>query len=324
MYLPDDPLGFGPQYEKDNKFKARMRFHQSWYRSKKLKVPYGTGPKPTSSKYYGNMLAQADGDLGKNFINDHIFEVAKERVSEKKGTLDEFRLYHNMLSSQPMSFNLFGQLVGNGELSTRLMQVLFPGEIKRVTKVLFEFAPEPRNDYLNDRTAFDVLIEYHDSSGLHAFLGIETKLADIFSQKAYKSEFYDRWLKYPAAPWPASSMPGLQTKQVNQLWRNHLLAFSMTALGKLSYTSARFVLVYHPEDKKCVETIEAYKKLLKPEDQTFITFSLDHIIDLWRNLVTRDKDRKWINDFHIRYLKLEDSEVDYLAYVDSKKRRNHG
>jgi hypothetical protein len=322
MDKPADPIGFGPQYEKDKKFKACIRFHQSWYRAMKLKLLFGTGPKPNSSKYYGNMLTQKDGGLGKNFLNDHIFKVAEKRVSEKKGTLDKFRLYHNMLSSQPMSFNLFGQLVDNGELSTRLMRALFPGEIKQVSKVRFEYAPKPRSEYLNDRTAFDVFIEFVDTAGKNGFLGIETKLTDPFSQKVYMSENYNRWLQYPSSPWPASSLPGLQTKQVNQLWRNHLLAFAMVTLGKLPYSSGWFVLVYHPEDKDCVETIEAYKKQLRPDDETFINFSLDHIIDLWRNLVTRDEDRKWIEDFKIRYLILEESEADYLAYVGSRKRRN--
>jgi len=49
---------YGPQPASDNKFAARMRFHQSWYRATVLEVPYGTGPYTTSTTEYGNMLIE--------------------------------------------------------------------------------------------------------------------------------------------------------------------------------------------------------------------------------------------------------------------------
>ena len=58
----------GPQHPNENQFKARMRFHLSWYRAKVLKVPFGQGPRPNSRSYYGNMLTQENGDQGLNFL----------------------------------------------------------------------------------------------------------------------------------------------------------------------------------------------------------------------------------------------------------------
>ena len=40
----DERRGIGPQSTGDDVFQRRMRRHQSWYRDKVLKVPYGTGP----------------------------------------------------------------------------------------------------------------------------------------------------------------------------------------------------------------------------------------------------------------------------------------
>ena len=59
----------GPQCSKDSPFTARMRLHQSWYRARLLKVPFGTGPKKTDEKFYGNMLRKEDGEKGYNFLN---------------------------------------------------------------------------------------------------------------------------------------------------------------------------------------------------------------------------------------------------------------
>ena len=80
------------------------------------------------------MLTHADGERGLNFLTPHIFEVAKRRLAIKKGTIDPFRLFCNMLSSQPMCFNLFGPLVDDLELATHLVQLLLPGEIQTYQK----------------------------------------------------------------------------------------------------------------------------------------------------------------------------------------------
>ena len=56
----------GPQYKGDKPFAKRMRHHQSWYRSV-LGLDYGTGPSPSSTSRYGNMLTEADGAAGRTF-----------------------------------------------------------------------------------------------------------------------------------------------------------------------------------------------------------------------------------------------------------------
>lgn len=240
---PVDPLDFGPQYARDNPFTKRMRFHQSWYRVNKLKVPYGIGPKQKSKTYYGNMLTLADGERGLNFLSGHTFEIAKRRLAVSKGTIDRFRLCCNMLSSQPMCFNLFAPLVDDLELAARLMGVLLPDEIGPVNKVELEYAPEPARNYLNDRTAFDAFVAYTRRDGLPGFVGIETKLTESFSPKVYSSRLYHCWTNDRQSPWPAENLPRLQSKNVNQLWRDHLLAVAMRLAPGSEYASGRFMLV---------------------------------------------------------------------------------
>ncbi len=109
---------FGPQYSKDPPFSARMRFHQSWYRAKVLKVPYGVGPKVNNKTCYGNLLTLADGEKGGNFLRPHIFEIAKRRIAEGKGTVDRFRLLCNMLLSQAEQPNV-QELVGSPARGSR-------------------------------------------------------------------------------------------------------------------------------------------------------------------------------------------------------------
>src|SRR5205807_398203 len=104
------------------------------------------------------------------------FAVAKRRLAEGRGTIEPFRLLHNMLSSQPMCFNLFGPLVGQPERATRLLRGLVGDELARVRTVALEWAPDPAHEYLSDRTAFDAMVEYERCDGSLVLLGIETKL----------------------------------------------------------------------------------------------------------------------------------------------------
>jgi hypothetical protein len=46
-------------------------------------------------------------------------------LAQGSGVIEPFRLLRNMLSSQPMCFNLFGPLVYDAALATRLLRV-FP------------------------------------------------------------------------------------------------------------------------------------------------------------------------------------------------------
>jgi hypothetical protein len=109
-----------------------MRFHQSWYRARVLRVPCGTGPHPTSSSRYGNMLRREDGDRGLNVLSPQIFSAADRRVSDSRGTVEPFRLLCNMLSSQPLCFNAFAPLADDLDLATTVFRALLPrDEIER-------------------------------------------------------------------------------------------------------------------------------------------------------------------------------------------------
>jgi len=309
----DDDMDIGPQYSRDNAFAQRMRFHQSWYRSRVLHAPVGTGPKAGNTTRYGNMLTRQDGERGLNFLTPHIFEVAKRRLELKKGAVEKFRLFCNMLSSQAMCFNLFGPLVDDTELATRLMQVLLPGEIQSVSRVFLEYAPEPAKDYLNDLTAFDAFVSYLRPDGQPGFVGIETKLAEAFSAKVYTSKEYRRWFDNPGAPWFPAALPRLQESDVNQLWRDHLLAVAMKLAPDSHYISGKFMLVYNVLNRECVDAVKTYKTLLRPGDDSFISLPLDELVKRWTDAVETPAHRRWISEFAHRYLELETSEAEFVA-----------
>jgi len=294
----------GPQHNGDNPFAAWMRLHQSWYRARVLGVPCGAGPTPNSTRSYGNMLRPEEGAKGLNFLTASILQVAQRRIAEGKGTVEPFRLLHNMLSSQPMCLNLFGPLVDDLDLATTLWQALLPGEVKRVTRVLIEYAPEPAAEYLNDRTAFDAYVEYLDTADRPAFTGIEVKLSEPFSQKCYDGPAYRRWMEGADWPWRPGAGDQAAEKSHNQLWRDHLLAVSVIKHGESQFHHGRLMLVRHPGDHHCVSAVQGYQELLRVDDDTFIDMPLDRLIETWEGLPLADELQEWLARFRLRYLDL--------------------
>jgi hypothetical protein len=301
-----DPADLGPQHRGDSAFTARMRRHQSWYRAHILGVPWGTGPGPRSRTEYGNMLSAADGQRGLNFLAPEIFAEARRRLTVATGVVEEHRLLCNLLSSQPMCFNLFGLMASDRATATRLWRATLGDGVAEVTRVSFELAPEPRAEYLDDHTAFDAHVEYRQPDGTLAFVGIETKLTEPFSLKVYDSPAYRRWMG-PASPWRASAGDAVAVKQHNQLWRDHLLCAAMLRHPRSPYANGRLMLVRHPGDSKCAAVVARYSALLRADDASFIDMPLDRLIATWSGVELDDRWRAWRDAFHLRYLDLSRS-----------------
>jgi PD-(D/E)XK nuclease superfamily len=301
-------IDIGPQYAGDSVFAARMRRHQSWYRTVVLKVPYGTGPGRHSMTSYGNCLTAADGDRGLNFLTPAIFEVARHRLQQRHGAVEPYRLLCNMLSSQPMCFNLFGPLVDDLTLATMLLQRLLPGRVERVLRVEIEFAPQPASEYLADRTAFDAFIEYCRPDGKLGCLGVETKLSEPFSPGRYDILAYCRWMQGPESPFLPEADARVASVRHNQLWRDHLLALAMRDHPSSKYSESSLLLVRHPRDSTCAKITADYQRLLRGDGNTFIDLPLDELVSLWMQAPLTTAQESWMSGFQRRYLDLDASE----------------
>lgn len=298
----------GPQSPSDGVFKARMRLHQSWYRANVLRLPFGTGPQLGDRTFFGNMLDAAGAEAGANFLSPEIFLVAQRRIAEGGG-VEAFRCLRNMLSSQPMAFNLFAPLTQNLALASACFQTLLP-ELERVTAVRFEYAPTPRKEFLNDRTSFDVWVDYRQRDGRRAFLGIETKLTEPFSplqQDLATAARYEEVKNRCRAIWSEPELSKLMDPRWAQLWRNHLLVHSMLLHPQSQHEVGHVMVVHHAGDAECTRVIAGYRGLLVQPDTSFIDAPLDAIVERWGSCTRTESERAWLSAFALRYLALDRS-----------------
>lgn len=292
----------------DNKFTARMRFHQSWYRHAVLNCPPGPNPNARHA-LYGSMLTEKDGLGGKNFLTPDIFHSALDRYPLDSPSFND-RLYCNMLSSQPMCFNLLAPL-SSDPVATILFQRMpgFPADAV-VTNIQFEFAPT-KQSHLQDASAFDAFLEYQRSDGSRGFVGIETKLTEPFSQKSYAfEERYARWMRVGNWWWKPGAEQAFPDPITNQLWRNHLLAYAILHQDFPTYKEGSCVVIYPEGDETCTHSIHQYRNLLNPAGKkTLLVWTLEAIVEQWRPILEEhDRLSEWFSLFLKRYVCLDESE----------------
>jgi hypothetical protein len=193
MLTPDR---YGPLPKDANRFKRRCRLLQSWYRVEILKIAQ-CGPWRPGGQVVGSSLV--DGEVsGANFISPEAFAYAKQRVEDKKDnpdlTIEEFRLFNNMLSSMPMCFNLFADFrvaIQKRVAAARdvLASMFSSSPIHAIDEVVVEMIPRPTHLYIDDKTAWDAAIFYADPAGKPGLVSIETKYTDkLGGNKASKQD----------------------------------------------------------------------------------------------------------------------------------------
>lgn len=215
-----------------HQFTEICRQKQSKFREE-LNLPMGVGPWRTSTKRQMNMIEDGEHN-GKNFVDAFTFQYAKDRVAhkQKNETIDEYRLFNNLLSSQPMAFNLFCPLIhmleqGKEKEVTAIAKAIFPQiDIKEVTEVGLEFLHTDIENYLGDKTAMDAIIRYKDSKYRPCFIAIETKYTDVLGENsARRTERQKALIKQLGYFTPEAEAQLLDgTKSISQIYRNFLLA----------------------------------------------------------------------------------------------------
>lgn len=272
--------------------------------------PEGVGPFSSSTTPHTNMLT--NGEItGKNFVNQFAFEYAKERVAnkQKNETIQEFRLFNNMLSSQPMAFNLFCPFIqmlkeGKTELATEIFQKIFPEMcIMKVTEVGLEFLHTDIENYLNDKTAMDAIVRYIDTDGLQSFIAIETKYTDVLNTgTGSKRARYNEWIKKLGEFKPETEEALLNgSKIVTQIYRNFLLAESYGISDKANrYYSVVLSPAHHPTTE---EEVASLRDELKPEYQYKVSsISLEYFIECALSVCPEEEQEPFVY-FSNRYCK---------------------
>lgn len=284
----------------DAKRVARYRRLQSWYRAVQLGVEAGTsGNYPALGSYLHADAVAAQRDL--NFLHPAAHEHAETRalkVQDEGGSLEPKRLFHNMLSSMPMCFNLFGAMRGEHTAFLPVFQKLFDSEATAITEIVCEWAPADLAARIGDRTAFDAVILYV-AGAEPRFVGIETKYTEAFSAEPYDRPQY-RTLTADS-DWfvDGADVELLKGPKANQLWRNTMLAAALEASG--SKGTGRVAVVALADDSGAQAALEIVQpQMTAPASDHLRLVTIEDILSTAEKLAPQLS--WWATSFRRRYV----------------------
>jgi hypothetical protein len=211
---------------------------QSLWRAEKG-LPVGTYTRPDGTTYrLGSLITEKAGETGANFLLPEIARLARREVAyrEPGALIEERRLWCNLLSSMPLTFNLLGLLRLDPKLATKMLRGLCP-DLNSATAeaVLFEHSPgRGAAELTGDHTAFDAMLIYAKPDGSRGFVAIEVKYAESAGdgQRDLRPRYGE--LASLAALHVDPSDQALTSGPLQQFYRQHLLAQAMLTRGDFS------------------------------------------------------------------------------------------
>jgi hypothetical protein len=305
----EERVAFQVDYPADTEFSAYARLLQSRWRAK-ARVNHPSG---YPAGKYGNYL---EADFAKkskaNFMTDRIRSLATDEMMKAKASkalFDEGRMWENLLSSQPLCFNLFGELHYDLEAATVCFQKLFPDRIGQVTAVKFEYSPG-RGDtqYTGDKSAFDVFVEY-ERDGRNGFIGIEVKYAESLREEQPKRSaeiFAKHKVRYEQLTegygvFIPNVINTLRRPPMSQIWRDHLLSLALLRHSDRKYDEGCFVFLFPSLNKQCQDGVNEYAKYLASDDEKINGFCPRHL-EQFIHTVADHYNTDWSNELRSRYL----------------------
>ena len=268
----------GEEYKGDSSFVAKCRKLQSIYRYEIGEEIHPYTDRNGNVHYYGNYISGGETPkhgCWKNFLTEYAFKHAEDRAKnrQKYETIEKDRLFNNLLSSQPMAFNLFcplrQMLEESPETATRVIKAALPGyPIHEVTEVELEFIPGNYKDLTGDKSAMDAIIRFVDTNGKSGFIAVETK----YSENLGTNAAYDKDEKGNKKPREQSLKAMRQLKCFNPDVEMRIIEGKV----KLTQIYRNFLL---SETYGKWETLESYSIILAPEGHPTTINELNSLVD---------------------------------------------
>ena len=245
-------------------------------------------------------LPEAEERLS-NYLTDTIREVVRDelgRAREDGKLFSAPRIYDDLLSSQLLCFNLFGELKADLGAATAAARHLWPGRVEQVTRIEFEHSPARGDErYLGNRTAFDVYLEHTVPGGGAVFIGIEVKYHERLDGSRAANRGRPSEVARRSGVFVEGSLEVLDRPPFQQLWFDQLLALAMLQHDDRWGGNGLFVLLHPAANPVCFHVASEYQEHLR-HPGSFQRRTLEEVVGV---LAAHDADG-WVEAFRDRYL----------------------
>jgi len=175
-----------------------------------------------------------------------------------------------------------------------------------------EYAPSPKEKYLNDRTSFDAYIEYTHSDKSKGIIAIEVKYTEKeYSLKKDSKEAKDidnekgryYFITEKCGIYKPNVIDKLKTDLFRQIWRNHLLVESILYEDKDKFKHAHSFIFYPNDNEHFTHVEKEYSEMLiNNSDNKFGLVTFENFIEKCKKYCPDKEFEKWIDYLQERYI----------------------
>lgn len=279
--------------------RTARRIQSSWRERSSLRAGAWPGRR---NVLLGSRLTAEDAAAGKNFLTPLALADAEQVMADAEAQgrlLPEPRMRENLLSSQPLCFNLFAELRHDLPLATAALGQLWP-KIETVAEIAYDWNPH-RGDpaCTGTDTAFDVAVAYRHRDGGSGLLGFKVAYQEDLSGTSHEMSAPGTFARL--AQLSASRLgvvdpraAGLTASPLWQLWLPHLLAESYVERGEVDH--ATFVFVHPRGNDSCAVAWSRYAHAVPHGERQVLT--LETLVDT----IASHSDAPWVGAVRDRYL----------------------
>lgn len=293
------------EYKYDDEFKRWARAQQFAYREKVL------------GDFNENRAPQVllNDENAKNglIFYEPFRELILVKITERYGEVAANQLTANMLRSEHIPYNLFTPLETMPDIAAEVFRGIVGMPIKEILEIKIEFAGiADKSEYLNDRTSFDAFVRYEAFDGRTGGIGIEVKYTENeypLGEKegrdiAGDNDLYRQMTEESGYFYPDMDIKRfLQENHLRQIWRNHILGYSMKHRGDMDII--HHIHLYPQKNTHFHKyALPDYRKLLTEEgNETFKTLTYENYFALLDKFSERNEEiYLWVKYLRSRYL----------------------
>ena len=256
---------------------ARWR-HANGYPIGTHRVRPGTEPRLIGSHLDIDFARES----GASFLTSRARRAAAARAAlvEPNQIFNQQLFWGDLLSSEALAVNLFGDLASDLARAGRAVQAWWPGTPGQVTEVRFAHSPGRLDpSYSNSRRSFDAMFVLELPDGTNGALGIDVKYRELFDRTGVKpahlprfAEIHDR-----SGIFRPETMELLPRSRRSMIWLEHLLLLSMLQHESGRWSWGRYVVV-HPEGNTNVAQAVAEYRDVVVDDATFTSATIEELL----------------------------------------------
>ena len=265
-------------------FRRALRYHHAMWREANgypigtQRIRPGTPPRLVGSRLDLDFARES----GASFLTTKAVAAARARTSfvEPNQMFDHQGFWADLLSSEALAVNLFGDLAADLDRADRALHTWWPAAPGRVTDVRFAHSPgrfDP--SYSNSLRAFDAVFVLALPDGSDGVVAIDVKYREAVHREGVKPSHMPRFVEIHdrSGAFRPGAVDVLKRSRLSLIWLEHLLLQSMLQHGSGRWTWGRYVVIHTEGNTNIAQANDEYRTLLS-DDTTFASATIEDLL----------------------------------------------